>query len=293
MKRIRSYVSALMGIVLLLGVTSQQASAAESNMWKDQNGNWLTTCYDENQNSRECSVYWFKGSAYASTLQNGWSDIVVSTSAWFNKTSGRGWERIRVWDRRSQVQTYYDSVEPGWLVLGPSQVNVRFYKSNAETIFDRYKTFVIDDQKVYPQASAAPISIPPLVHALAGWVHPVGGVITELLDVLSASTLRGPVTHISETGNPWDKTIKITGDYGSVLDSSMELPATYKWDEADQSLSTKNSGVLGEFGYELDVPSFELWPQAMLWYRMAAHDGVEFTYWDVPSGVANVKHLVN
>lgn len=73
----------------------------------------------------------------------------------------------------------------------------------------------------------------------------------------------------------------------------MELPATYKWDEADQALTTRNSGVLGEFGYELDVPSFELWPQAMLWYRMASHDGVEFTYWDIPSGVANVKHLVN
>lgn len=135
MKFIKRHVSALLGIVLIMGVTSQQAFAAEPEMWKDENGNWLTTCYDESQTPQECPVYWFKGSTYASTLENGWSDIIISTSAWFNKSSGRGWERIRVWDRRSQVQTYFDSVEPGWLVLGPSQVNVRLYKSNSETLF--------------------------------------------------------------------------------------------------------------------------------------------------------------
>lgn len=261
-------------VVLCLGVVAQQAHAAEPTIRQDEYGNWFTPCYNADGVEQECLYYWPKGIGYGSNLENGWDDIVISTSAWFTKTAGRGWEEIRVWDRRSHVQTYFDAVHPGWLVLGVSQVNVRLYKSDTEeTDPSGYTQFIIWDEKVHPAASWSPSSIPP--------------------DDISAGLLIGPVTHISETGNPWDMTIKIFGPYGAPLASGMELPASYAWNEADQALSDGYSGLETRFGYDLQsYGSFELWPQAMLWYQMAEFDGWEWNYWETPSGVASVKHLV-
>lgn len=207
----------------------------------------------------------YKGSIASSYVDGSYASrdtAGVSVSAFYNSIGQWGMNRIRVWSRVNNIQSYFDSLKKP---IYPSQCSatnayIGMYSNTGDQTYNIYNW--------EPEASSYSIPLASVVYDILDYL----GIPNNTIEAI----VNGITTKVSVSGDKRSKTITFNGGLGS----SVDLPSSVSISQADGNVNgVKSSG------------------QAKLWYNLAqgstfyATGQVKYVYTYYNSGLYTIYPL--
>lgn len=227
--------------------------------------------------------YYFKGRDYNQYIYpggnqhsyNGWSTVILSTSANYYSSGQFGRQQIRLWSRMSTIDKIYS---PTSYVNRIEKMSLRFQSTES-----RKNSMMINSTT--PGTNTSSYVVPALVYDILSYVPyvPVSAVEALTGNIATTGTER-------QSPQGYDNTIIYYNPSKSIVD----LPSNITWDNADYELRGTRSGAYGYFQYNLpsSVNNFSVTASGKVQYssQLKGVITIPVYYW---TGEATAKHTVN